>query len=138
MTGKYSSVSITLYYINALTNFRYFALEKRCENLRNHLAKNSEYIKKINSEAKVSKNISLPLKDLGVYGLLGHTKDGGQGLCYTEACKVIEELSCNMSLSESVVGANTYGVLGIQLCGTKAVKDKYLPRLMSGEQVGYG
>jgi len=48
----------------------------------------------------------------------------------TETMKVLEELSVNLSLSETVSGFNTYGVRGIERFGTAQVLEIFFFNLI--------
>ena len=49
------------------------------------------------SDGRISKDLTLPLRDLGAFGLNAKLEDGGQGLCLTETLRIIEEFSANLS-----------------------------------------
>mmetsp|Transcript_39306 Transcript_39306/g.77330 ORF Transcript_39306/g.77330 Transcript_39306/m.77330 type:complete len:420 (+) Transcript_39306:32-1291(+) len=75
--------------------------------------------------------------DMGLLGVTAPVEYGGLGLGYLEHCIIIEELS---RVSGSV--ALSYGAQS-NLCinqivrnGTEAQREKYLPKLISGEHVG--
>lgn len=77
---------------------------------------------------------------MGEMGLLGMTASeefGGMGLGYYEHCLVTEELSkANAALGLSYLAHSNLCVNQIQLNGNQAQKEKYLPKLISGEHVG--
>jgi len=60
---------------NSLINYlidRYHALNERSESVRRFLATKQDLISKIDLEGKISKDITLPMKDLGMYGMRGN------------------------------------------------------------------
>ncbi|MBI1365383.1 MAG: isovaleryl-CoA dehydrogenase [Alphaproteobacteria bacterium] len=77
---------------------------------------------------------------LGEMGLLGVTADeeyGGAGLGYLAHCVVMEEISRGSGAVGLSYGAHSnLCVNQINLNGNKAQKEKYLPKLISGEHLG--
>jgi len=77
---------------------------------------------------------------LGALGLLGVTveeQDGGAGLGYLAHCVVMEELSRASGAVGLSYGAHSnLCVNQIRRFGTDAQKQRYLPRLLSGEYLG--
>jgi isovaleryl-CoA dehydrogenase len=77
---------------------------------------------------------------LGELGLLGITVEeeyGGAGLGYTEHVLAMEELSrASGSVGLSYGAHSNLCVNQIRLHGTREQKDKYLPKLITGERVG--
>lgn len=79
-------------------------------------------------------------KKLGDAGLLGITADedvGGLGMGYQAHCIVMEELSrASGSIALSYAAHSQLCVNQLQLNGSPEQKAKYLPGLISGEQIG--
>uniref|UniRef100_A0AC35THC3 Acyl-CoA dehydrogenase n=1 Tax=Rhabditophanes sp. KR3021 TaxID=114890 RepID=A0AC35THC3_9BILA len=79
-------------------------------------------------------------KTLGDNGLLGITapeKYGGSGMTYFDHCLVMEELSRSSgSIALSYGAHSNLCVNQIVRHGTDAQKEKYLPKLISGEHMG--
>ncbi|HWK86524.1 MAG TPA: isovaleryl-CoA dehydrogenase [Xanthobacteraceae bacterium] len=77
---------------------------------------------------------------LGALGLLGITveeEDGGAGLGYLEHCVAMEEVSRGSAAVGLSYGAHSnLAVNQIRRNGSAAQKEKYLPKLISGEHVG--
>lgn len=77
---------------------------------------------------------------MGELGLLGMTVDekyGGTGLGYLEHCIAVEEISrASASVGLSYGAHSNLCVNQISRNGTEAQKQKYLPKLVSGEHVG--
>ncbi len=78
--------------------------------------------------------------ELGKLGLLGITVEeeyGGAGLGYLEHCVAMEEISrASGSVGLSYGAHSNLCVNQIRRNGSKAQKEKYLPKLISGEHVG--
>jgi isovaleryl-CoA dehydrogenase len=79
-------------------------------------------------------------RKLGDLGLLGITVDeefGGSGLGYLEHCIAMEEISrASASVGLSYGAHSNLCVNQIKLNASQAQKEKYLPKLISGEHVG--
>lgn len=79
-------------------------------------------------------------KQLGSLGLLGITAPehyGGSGLGYMDHCIVVEEMSRSSgSIALSYGAHSNLCVNQIVRNGSEEQKDKYLPKLISGEQMG--
>ena len=77
------------------------------------------------------------LGDLGVLGVTAEERFGGAGLGYLEHCVAMEEISrASASVGLSYGAHSNLCVNQIKLNGTEAQKKKYLPKLISGENVG--
>ncbi|MDQ7978965.1 acyl-CoA dehydrogenase family protein [Paraburkholderia sp. SARCC-3016] len=77
------------------------------------------------------------MKDLGLFGLCLPEEYGGLGLTMEEEVLVAFELGKTSPAFRSAIGSNNgIGSTGIVLDGTPAQKQKYLPRLASGELIG--
>ena len=78
--------------------------------------------------------------ELGQMGLLGITVEeeyGGAGLGYLEHCVALEEVSrASGSVGLSYGAHSNLCVNQIRRTGTEAQKQRYLPKLISGEHVG--
>jgi alkylation response protein AidB-like acyl-CoA dehydrogenase len=79
------------------------------------------------------------IKKLGAMGLLGiifPPEYGGAGLGYVDYVLAIEELSAvDGSIGITVAAHNSLGTNHIFLAGSEAQKQKYIPRLASGESL---
>ncbi|MEO1199110.1 MAG: isovaleryl-CoA dehydrogenase [Pseudomonadota bacterium] len=78
--------------------------------------------------------------ELGALGLLGLTvseQDGGSGLGYLEHCVAMEEISrASASVGLSYGAHSNLCVNQIRRNGSDAQKQRYLPKLITGEHVG--
>ena len=125
-----------LSYPDVINNDAYHDIFKRCAKVKDTLNEKKELVDSIDNNGKVSKDILLALRSQGFYGLHVPEKDGGEGLSLTETLCMIEELSVNLSLSESIVTPLTLGYKALELYGTEEQKSKYLPSLVSGQKIG--
>ncbi|MCH2394087.1 isovaleryl-CoA dehydrogenase [Oceanibaculum sp.] len=75
--------------------------------------------------------------DLGVLGITVGEEYGGAGMGYLEHCVAMEEISrASASVGLSYGAHSNLCVNQIRLNGTEEQKRKYLPKLISGENVG--
>ncbi|XP_020631609.1 acyl-CoA dehydrogenase family member 9, mitochondrial-like [Orbicella faveolata] len=88
----------------------------------------------IDKKAKIPEDVMGGLRDLGLFGLLIPEKYGGLGLLNTNYARVTEAFS-DASIAVTLMAHQSIGLKGILLCGTEAQKQKYLPRLASGEHI---
>ncbi|MEM0054293.1 MAG: acyl-CoA dehydrogenase family protein [Nitrososphaeria archaeon] len=102
----------------------------------------SQFVKEklIPIEYEVSENDFIPedivnqMRNLGLFGLSIPEEYGGLGLTFEEEVNVIMELCHASSVFRSLIGTNVgIGSLGIIFKGTNEQKEKYLPKLASGE-----
>jgi len=94
-------------------------------------------------EQEVDRNDKIPtdvieeMKELGLFGLSIPESYGGLGLSMSEEVLVGQEVGYTAPAFRSVFGTNVgIGSQGILIDGTEAQKQKYLPKLASGEMVG--
>src|SRR6202012_2359179 len=74
---------------------------------------------------------------LGLHGITAEEEYGGSGLGYLEHCVAMEEISrASAAVGLSYGAHSNLCVNQISRNGTNAQKEKYLPRLISGEHVG--
>ena len=92
---------------------------------------------------EIDKNNDFPshlwrkMGDLGLLGITAEEKYGGSGLGYTEHVVAMEEISkASASVGLSYGAHSNLCVNQITLNGTEKQKEKYLPKLISGEHVG--
>ncbi len=83
---------------------------------------------------EVPEAIVQEMREMGLFGLSIPAEYGGLGLNMRQECEIIHEL-CQASLSfRSVIGTTVgIGSQGLVMTGTEEQKNKYLPRLASGE-----
>ncbi|XP_005349771.1 very long-chain specific acyl-CoA dehydrogenase, mitochondrial [Microtus ochrogaster] len=74
------------------------------------------------------------LKELGAFGLQVPSELGGLGLCNTQYARLAEIVGMHDLGVSVILGAHqSIGFKGILLFGTKAQKEKYLPKVASGK-----
>jgi isovaleryl-CoA dehydrogenase len=77
------------------------------------------------------------LGELGFHGLTVEEEYGGAGLGYYEHCIVAEEISkFSGSVGLSYIAHSNLCINQIRLNGNHKQKEKYLPKLISGEHIG--
>ncbi len=94
-------------------------------------------------EAEVGENDQMPagivqeMKDLGLFGLSIPEEYGGLGLSVEEEVRVITEIGHTSPAFRSTFGTNNgIGSQGIVIDGSEEQKQKYLPKMATGELVG--
>ncbi|MDF2036653.1 acyl-CoA dehydrogenase family protein [Cytobacillus oceanisediminis] len=76
-------------------------------------------------------------KEMGLFGLSIPEEYGGLGLNWVGKCAIYEELGKTHNGYTTLIGAHTgIGTAGIVELGTKEQKEKYLPKMASGEWIG--
>ena len=87
-------------------------------------------------EDAVPPDIIQEMRELGLFGLSIPEEYGGLGLNMTEEVQVAFELGQTSPAFRSLIGTNNgIGSQGIIMDGTEEQKQKYLPRLASGELI---
>ncbi|AFK63404.1 acyl-CoA dehydrogenase [Advenella kashmirensis WT001] len=77
------------------------------------------------------------MKELGLFGLALPEEYGGLGLTMEEEARIAMELGRTSPAFRSYIGTNNgIGSSGIVIDGTPEQKEKYLPRLASGDLIG--
>ncbi|XP_045608388.1 complex I assembly factor ACAD9, mitochondrial [Procambarus clarkii] len=88
---------------------------------------------KIDKEAKIPPETLQGLKELGLYGQQIPEEFGGLGLGATEYARIAEITALDGSIGVTLAAHQAIGLKGILITGTREQKEKYLPRLASGE-----
>jgi acyl-CoA dehydrogenase len=89
---------------------------------------------KVEEEDHIPEEIVQQMRELGLFGLAIPEEYGGLGLGTVGECLVYEELSKTNAAFRSRIGtSNGIGSMGILFDGTEEQKQKYLPRIASGE-----
>ncbi|MFP3366820.1 acyl-CoA dehydrogenase family protein, partial [Pseudoalteromonas sp. SIMBA_148] len=77
------------------------------------------------------------MRELGLFGLTIPEEYGGLGVTMEEEVTLAFELGRTSPAFRSLIGTtNGIGSSGLVIDGTEAQKQKYLPRLASGEIIG--
>ncbi|SHK10465.1 acyl-CoA dehydrogenase family protein [Alicyclobacillus tolerans] len=95
------------------------------------------YAMQIEEEDKVPDSILEKTKRMGLFGLSIPEEYGGMGLSMLGECAVFEELGATINGFTTIIGAhNGIGSVGIVEFGNEQQKQRYLPRMASGEWLG--
>ena len=91
----------------------------------------------IEKEDKIPEDIYKKSQELGLFGLNIPKEYGGYGLNMVDKCVIYEELGQTHNGFTTLVCAHTgIGSSGIVQLGNKEQKQKYLPKMASGEWIG--
>ncbi|XP_072239033.1 complex I assembly factor ACAD9, mitochondrial [Leuresthes tenuis] len=90
---------------------------------------------KIDQEAKIPQETLNGLKELGLFGIMVPEEYGGLGLSNTMYARLNEIIALDGSIAVTLAAHQAIGLKGILLAGNEAQKQKYLPKLSSGEHV---
>jgi acyl-CoA dehydrogenase len=89
---------------------------------------------KVEEEEHIPEEIVQKMRELGLFGLSIPEEYGGLGLGTFGECLVYEELTKTNACFRSRIGtSNGIGSMGILFDGTESQKERYLPRIASGE-----
>ncbi|UCF85417.1 MAG: acyl-CoA dehydrogenase family protein [Desulfobacteraceae bacterium] len=89
---------------------------------------------KVEDDDEIPEEIVQKMRELGLFGLSIPEEYGGLGLGTLGECLVYEELTKTNACFRSRIGtSNGIGSMGILFDGTDEQKQKYLPRIASGE-----
>lgn len=90
----------------------------------------------IERERRIPDELVAKLRELGYFGLTIPERYGGLGLSTLAHLVVQEELGrAHAAFNMLISGNNGIGVMGIVLSGSEAQKERWLPRLASGEWI---
>jgi acyl-CoA dehydrogenase family protein 9 len=90
----------------------------------------------IDREARIPDEVMHGLKELGLFGMLVPQSHGGAGLTNTGYARVLQELGgLDSSVAVTVAAHQSIGMKALLLFGAPEVKDRYLPRLATGEML---
>uniref|UniRef100_A0A8C4E6R1 Complex I assembly factor ACAD9, mitochondrial n=1 Tax=Dicentrarchus labrax TaxID=13489 RepID=A0A8C4E6R1_DICLA len=90
---------------------------------------------KIDREAKIPPETLNGLKELGLFGVMIPEEYGGLGLSNTMYARLAEITSLDGSIAVTLAAHQAIGLKGILIAGNEAQKQKYLPKLASGEHI---
>ncbi|KAA0146583.1 hypothetical protein FNF27_04596 [Cafeteria roenbergensis] len=87
-------------------------------------------------ECAVDEAVKESLKPMGAYGMMTPEEYGGVGLDHTGYARLVEVVGAHdLGLGIHLGASQSIGYKGIVLYGNKEQKEKYLPKLASGEHV---
>ncbi|KAF7649405.1 hypothetical protein LDENG_00141690 [Lucifuga dentata] len=90
---------------------------------------------KIDHEARIPPETLDGLKELGLFGMQVPEEYGGLGLSNTMYARLGEITALDGSIAVTLAAHQAIGLKGILIAGNEAQKQKYLPKLASGEHV---
>src|SRR5262252_5075628 len=91
----------------------------------------------IDRQADIPRSVIDGLGRVGVLGMTAPKEYGGRGFSQMANCKVLEEIGrCCASTSVFVNAHHSIGIRALLLFGTHEQKQKWLPKLVTGEQLG--
>ncbi|CAL9703797.1 unnamed protein product [Knipowitschia caucasica] len=90
---------------------------------------------RIDREAKIPPETLTGLKELGLFGMQIPEEYGGLGLSNTMYARIAEITALDGSIAVTLAAHQAIGLKGILIAGTEEQKNKYLPRLATGEHV---
>uniref|UniRef100_A0A8C5K973 Very long-chain specific acyl-CoA dehydrogenase, mitochondrial n=1 Tax=Jaculus jaculus TaxID=51337 RepID=A0A8C5K973_JACJA len=114
--------------------------EEQTQFLREMVGPVGRFFEEVNDPAKndalekVEETTLQGLKELGAFGLQVPSELGGVGLCNTQYARLAEIVGMyDLGIAVTLGAHQSIGFKGILLFGTKAQKEKYLPKVATGE-----
>ncbi|XP_071440547.1 complex I assembly factor ACAD9, mitochondrial-like [Hetaerina americana] len=110
------------------------------QNLDEMISPLEKFFNQVNSQ-EIDKSSNIPeetlsaVKELGLFGQQIPTEYGGLGLTATEYARFAEITALDGSIAVTLAAHQAIGLKGILIAGNKEQKEKYLPRLASGELI---
>ncbi|XP_043348425.1 very long-chain specific acyl-CoA dehydrogenase, mitochondrial-like isoform X2 [Dermochelys coriacea] len=102
----------------------------------------TRFFKEVNDPAEneklesIEKTTLAGLKEMGAFGLQVPEELGGVGLTHTQYARIVEVVGVHdLGVGISLGAHQSIGFKGILLFGTQSQKEKYLPKLASGETI---
>ena len=90
----------------------------------------------IDREADIPRHVIDGLGRVGVLGMTAPPEVGGSGFTQMQYCKVLEEIGARCASTAVFTNAHhSIGIRALLLFGTKEQQEKWLPKLMHGEQL---
>jgi alkylation response protein AidB-like acyl-CoA dehydrogenase len=90
----------------------------------------------IDRQADIPRHVIDGLGRVGVLGMTAPKEVGGRGFSQMQYCKVLEEIGARCASTAVFTNAHhSIGIRALLLFGTKEQKEKWLPRLMNGDQL---
>src|SRR6187399_2289461 len=91
----------------------------------------------IDRQADIPRSVIDGLGHVGVLGLTAPREYGGRGFSQMANCKILEEIGRRCASTSVFVNAHhSIGIRALLLFGTHEQKQKWLPKLVTGEQLG--
>ncbi len=90
----------------------------------------------IDRQADIPRHVIDGLGRVGVLGMTAPKEVGGRGFTQMQYCKVLEEIGARCASTAVFTNAHhSIGIRALLLFGTDEQKEKWLPRLMNGDQL---
>jgi len=91
----------------------------------------------IDRQADIPRSVIDGLGRIGVLGMTAPKEYGGHGFSQMANCRVLEEIGRRCASTSVFVNAHhSIGIRALLLFGTREQKQKWLPKLVTGEQLG--
>src|SRR5438046_585712 len=91
----------------------------------------------IDRQADIPRDVINGLGRIGVLGMTAPMEFGGRGFSQTANCRILEEIGRRCASTSVFVNAHhSIGIRALLLFGTHEQKQKWLPKLVTGEQLG--
>src|SRR5881227_3848910 len=111
-------------------------LDKTLKELREFLGAKLDPVA-IDRNADIPREVIDGLGRVGVLGMTAPAEYGGRGFTQMANCKVLEEIGRRCASTSVFVNAHhSIGIRALLLFGTHEQKQKWLPKLVTGEQLG--
>lgn len=111
-------------------------LDKSLGELRQFLDENLDPVA-IDREAEIPRGVIDGLGRVGVLGMTAPEEYGGRGFIQIANCKVLEEIGSRCASTSVFVNAHhSIGIRALLLFGTHEQKQRWLPKLVTGEWLG--
>jgi acyl-CoA dehydrogenase len=113
-------------------------IQTLCKGVRKFVKEEVEPVAmEIEKTNEIPEYIKEMTKEIGLFGLSIPEEYGGLGLNMVGKCAIYEELGQTHNGYTTLVGAHTgIGSVGIVALGTEEQKQKYLPKMATGEWIG--
>src|SRR6266850_792226 len=110
-------------------------LDKSLAEVREFLDRNLDPVA-IDRAADIPRDLIDGLARVGVLGMTAPKEYGGRGFSQRQYCQVLEEIGARCASTAVFTNAHhSIGIRALLLFGTKEQKEKWLPKLMNGEQL---
>src|SRR3977135_934267 len=111
-------------------------LDKSLTELRQFLDAELDPVE-IDRQAEIPRKVIDGLGRVGVLGMTAPMEYGGHGFSQMANCKILEEIGTRCASTSVFVNAHhSIGIRALLLFGTHEQKQKWLPKLVTGEQIG--
>src|SRR5438552_3466197 len=111
-------------------------LDKSLAELRQFLDEQLDPVE-IDRQADIPRDVINGLGRIGVLGMTAPMEFGGRGFSQTANCRILEEIGRRCASTSVFVNAHhSIGIRALLLFGTHEQKQKWLPKLVTGEQLG--